>query len=105
MEYLSEAIRAGAISPIPYQDLADALARAGRDQDAIRALRQGLDQFPYSPVLQKLLAVRYIALKQYGAARDAITDYLKLFPEDSFMREMLRKFDAAAYSNRSMTPR
>ena len=40
-----------------------------------------------------------------GAAREAITNYLKLFPEGSFMCEMLRKFHAAAYSNRNMTSR
>jgi tetratricopeptide (TPR) repeat protein len=102
LDYLREAVAAEAISPIPYQDLAEALARALREEEAIRVLQQGLERFPYSSALHKLLAARYIALKQYPAARQTITRYLEAFPEDSFMREMLRKFDAASYSNRDI---
>ncbi|HWB95730.1 MAG TPA: hypothetical protein VG672_03485 [Bryobacteraceae bacterium] len=103
-EYLARAVGAGAISPVPYQDLAEAWTRAGRPEKAARALREGIGRFPYAAVLQKLLASRYIDLHDYPAARSTITHYLELFPEDSFMRGMLRKFDAA-YSNRSISPR
>ena len=98
VEILTDAVRAPAISPVPYQDLAEALTRAGRDADAARVLREGTGRFPFSGVLQKLLAARYIALHEYPAARQTITGYLDLFPEDSFMREMLRRFDAAPKS-------
>jgi hypothetical protein len=92
--HLSKAIEAGPISDIPYRDLSDALANVGRLEESVRILENGLGMFPYSSVLLKLLSVRYISLKQYPQARRALVRYLDLFPEDSFMREMLRKFDS-----------
>jgi hypothetical protein len=97
VEYLTAAVAAGAISPVPYQDLAEAQTRAGQDAAAAATLREGLQRFPHAAVLHKLLSARYIALRDYPAARRTITGYLELFPEDLFMRDMLRKFDAAAH--------
>ncbi|HZT32658.1 MAG TPA: cytochrome c3 family protein [Bryobacteraceae bacterium] len=103
VEFLEQAVAAAA-SPVPYQDLAEALTRAGRGGAAVQVLRRGLDRFPFEQVLWKRLASGYIALGQHPAARDILVRYLDLFPEDTFMREMLRKFDAA-YSKRSISPR
>ena len=95
IQYLSKAIEAGPISPIPYQDLAEVLTRVSRNEEAVRILQQGIALFPQAGALHKLLAARYISLKQYVGARQAMKRYLELFPEDSFMRGMLAKFEAA----------
>jgi tetratricopeptide (TPR) repeat protein len=100
--YLKQAIEGNVISPIPFQDLDEALWRDGQREESVRTLQRGLERFPFAAALHKLLASRYISLKQYASARKTIVHYLELFPEDTFMREMLRKFDTAADANSSV---
>jgi len=103
IDYLTQAI-AAPISAVPFQDLAEALTRAGRKDEAVRILRLGIDRFPYEPVLLKRLISAYIATGQYPAARTALAGYLDVFPDDVFMREMMQKFDKA-YTGGSGPPR
>jgi TolA-binding protein len=41
--------------------------------------------------MQKQLVVRLIQLKQYTNAEAALKHYLEVFPQDSFMRQMLAR--------------
>jgi hypothetical protein len=41
------------------------------------------------------LIVRLIELKEFTSARTALESYVARFPEDSFMREMLARAQAA----------
>lgn len=77
--------------PATYQDLAEALARADREADAVATLQHGIALAPYAPPLYKSLALRYIHLKQYAEARKALERYVELFPEDDFVRGLLLK--------------
>jgi doubled CXXCH motif protein len=90
-ESLSRAIELGSTAPATYQDLAEALARSGKSQEAVKVLERGIMMAPYTPALYKAIVVRYIALNEYSAAFNTMKRYLDLFPEDDFMRDMLRK--------------
>ena len=87
--HLSRALELGFTGSAAFEDLAEALSRAGRDADAVSVLQRGLQLEPFAPVLHKSLTLRYINLKSYEEARAAMKRYVELFPEDSFMRGLL----------------
>ena len=89
--HLSKALELGFSSSRVYADLAEALARAGKLEDAVAVLNRGIGIEPYTPELYKSLALRYITLKQYPRARETLEHYVSLFPEDDFMRGLLAK--------------
>jgi hypothetical protein len=91
IEHLSRAIDLGFTASSVYEDLGEALARAGRTADAANMLRRGVELNPYTPVLYKSLALRYITLKQYADAKKTLERYVELFPEDDFVRGLLSK--------------
>jgi len=72
-----------------YEDLADALGRAGQMDASIEIIGQGLAAAPFSQTLHKSLALRHIQRKDYPAAREALERYVALFPEDDFIRRLL----------------
>ena len=63
--------------------------------EAIEVLRKGVDILPYAPRLHKFLAARYIDLKQYDQAKQAMQHYVELFPDDDFVRGLLRNVESA----------
>ena len=91
IDHLTRAIELGFKAPTVYEDLAEALLRAGREADAVGPLEQGIEVAPYTPVLHKSLTLRYINLKRYREARKTLEQYVQLFPEDDFMRGLLLK--------------
>lgn len=74
-----------------YEDLGDALGRAGRFDESLVVLREGLGVAPYSQTLHKSIALRHIQKKDYDNARKALETYVQLFPEDEFVRRLLRQ--------------
>jgi hypothetical protein len=91
IQRLSKAIQLGFTSSTVYENLAEALVREGRTSDAVEALKKGLELMPFSPRLHKFLAARYIDLKEYPRAKQVMERYLELFPDDDFVRGLLRK--------------
>ncbi len=89
--HLSKALDLGFTGSRVYADLAEALARAGREEDAVEVLKRGVATEPFAPELYKSLALRYITLKQYPKAKETMQRYVDLFPEDNFMRGLLAK--------------
>jgi len=89
--HLRKALDLGFSSGRVYADLAEALARAGRLEDAVAVLKRGIEMEPYAPEIRKSLALRYINLKQYPQAKETMQQYVELFPEDDFMRGLLAK--------------
>ena len=79
-----------------YGDLAEALAKQGRNDESISALRSGINLDPFNPVLQKTLVLRLIQAKQHTEAKIALQRYLETFPQDSFMRHMLELANGGA---------
>ena len=91
IEYLTEAVEAGSQPVSTYDDLAELLVQAGREEDSAAVLVQGVEAWPFNPRLRKMLALRYINLKQYRDASETIHRFVELFPEDDFMRGLLRQ--------------
>ncbi len=91
IDHLSRALKLGFTGPSAFEDLANALSKQQRTTDAIDVLKQGIELSPYAPRLHKLLTVQYINTGQYDLAKAEMKHYLELFPEDDFMRDLLRK--------------
>ena len=95
LEHLEKAVKLGARSADVQRDLAEALAGLQRLDDSVAHLKIALELAPYDPVLHKTLVLRLIALKNYPKALEAMRQYVDLFPEDDFMRDLLRKAENA----------
>ncbi len=78
-------------SPDVFQDMATAFDRLGRIPDAVNAFEKAVRLSPYNPVLRKKLTLEYIKAHRYTEARGSMEEYVKLFPQDSFMRKLLAK--------------
>jgi hypothetical protein len=79
-----------------YADLSEALSKLNRADESISPLEKAVEMDPFDPVMQKSLIVRLIQLKQYPQAQTALEHYLEVFPQDSFMRQMLARAKAAS---------
>ena len=90
IEHLSKALKLGFTGPSAFEDLANALSKEQRLGDAIHVLQQGIELSPYAPRLRKFLMVQYINSGQYDLAKSEMQRYLELFPEDTFVRDLLR---------------
>jgi Cytochrome c554 and c-prime len=89
MRHLSEAIKLGETSPEAFELLAGLLAHSDRAQEGVETLKQGIELNPYNHRLYKLLALQYVRLKRYDLALQTMKQELKVYPEDSVMRELL----------------
>lgn len=91
VEHLQRAIQLGPPRATTYADLADALVKLGRSDEALAALDRSVTLDPFNPRTQRTLVARLIELKQYERARSALEHYVRTFPQDAFMRQMLAK--------------
>jgi hypothetical protein len=95
-DHLRRSLELDPVQPAVAGDMADALQKLGRAEEANALLRKATDQDPFNPVLQKKLIVSYIAMQQYSEAKVALERYLKIFPQDTFMRQMLARTQASS---------
>lgn len=93
LDHLRQAARLNPGAAVVQQDLAEALARTGALPEAVEMLRRVLQIEPYNPVAHKTLALHLINLKRYADAHREMEQYVELFPEDSFMRGLLKQVD------------
>jgi hypothetical protein len=84
----------GATAADSVLDLATALKLAGKEVESAPVLEHAVTLNPLDKTLRKTFILTYIDLKQYNTAKTAMQDYLAAFPEDSFMRGLLRKVDS-----------
>lgn len=89
--HLRRALQSGPPVATTYADLADALAHLGQMTEAITLIEKAIELDPFNPVTRKMLAVRLIDTKQYARAHEALEQYLEIFPQDDFMRQMLAR--------------
>ena len=94
VDYLTRALQGGADRVTTYIDLSEALAHLGRLAESAKILEQGVTAWPFSPDLQKALVLRYMNLKQFPQAREVVKQYVALFPEDAFMRDVLNRLES-----------
>ena len=85
------AIEAGSQPASTYEDLAELLMESARLGESADILLKGVSQLPYNPRLRKMLALRYIKLERFQEALSTIEEFVRRFPEDDFMRGLLRQ--------------
>ncbi len=95
IQLFSKAIEAGWTETPDYALLAELLAESGRVPEGIAVLKHGIEVNPSDDGLYRMLVVQHLDLQQYGEALEVIKQELSLFPQDSFMRGLLKKAEAA----------
>jgi len=93
LQHLTRAIELGSTTVSDFQDLAELLSSGGKVAEAVEVLKKGTVVSPYAAPLYKSLALHYIQLKQYPEALQAMKQELELFPEDSFMRGLIKQVE------------
>ncbi len=96
LRYVSRAIEAGSRSPMDYLLLAQLLARGGRLEEAVQALRQGLQLAPYNSVFYQFMTIYLMKAGKDAEAFAAAQEGLALVPEDRFLRMLLTRAQAGA---------
>ena len=94
VEYLKRALQNGSNFEATYIDLGEALAHLGQVEESAKVLEQGVAAWPFSADIQKALVLRYVTLKQFPKADEALKRYVALFPEDTFMRGIQARVEA-----------
>jgi Tfp pilus assembly protein PilF len=89
--HLRRALQSDTPAATTYADLADALAHLGQTDEALSLIEKAIDLDAFNPVTRKMLVVRLIDTKQYAKAHQALEQYLEIFPQDDFMRQMLAR--------------
>jgi len=79
VEYLTRALQKGVHNVAAYIDLSDALAHMGRVEDSAKVLEQAVAVWPFRQQIKKALVFRYVTLKQFPQAREALKQYVALF--------------------------
>jgi hypothetical protein len=90
-DHLRRALESGAPAATTYADLADAVEHLGKTDQALPLIEKAIELDPFNPVPRKMLVVRLIGAKQYAEAHEALEQYLEVFPQDDFMRQMLAR--------------
>jgi hypothetical protein len=91
VEHLRRALSLASPQATTCADLADTLTHLDRKNEAVTWLDKSIQLDPFNPFTQRTLIVRLIDLKQYTRARAALERYVEVFPQDTFMRQMLAK--------------
>ena len=89
IEHLEHSLQLDPQQPAAYGYLSLALQQRGHNLEAIAASEKAVSLAPYNPLWQKALIDQLIAGQQYVRATAAMESYLKEFPEDGMMRQML----------------
>jgi hypothetical protein len=89
IEHFQHTLQLNPHQPEAYGYLSEALQQRGRIQEAIAASEKGVAMDPFDPLLRRALIDQLIAAQQYAKATEAMESYLKDFPEDSLVRQML----------------
>ena len=89
--HLRRSLEAGPAVATTYADLADALTHQGQAVEARPLIEKAIQLDPFNPITRKMLIVNLIEAKQYPEAQKSLEDYLKVFPQDAFMRQMLNR--------------
>ena len=96
LQLLGKAIEAGSPSPQDFETLAGLLAESGRLAEAIAMLERGISVDPSYKRSYKALTLIYITQRRYQDALSTMRRHLAMFPEDSFMRTLLKKVESDA---------
>jgi Tfp pilus assembly protein PilF len=94
--HLRHALQVGAPTATTCSDLADALVHTGDTEQAIAMLDKAIGLDPFDPHSRRMLVVHLVQTHQYARALNAMEQYLEIFPQDDFMRQMLARATATS---------
>jgi tetratricopeptide (TPR) repeat protein len=95
LPFLSRAVEKHSRTPADYESLAQLLSASGQLEDAVVALKRGIAVDPFHQRFYKALALLYIQQQKYDRALEAMRSELELFPEDTFMRTLLKRVETS----------
>jgi tetratricopeptide (TPR) repeat protein len=87
--YLIRAVQNGAKAPAVFERLATLLVGAGRANDAVDPLRQGIRVAPYDEELYRQLAGVYFTLNRGAEALAILREANSIFPANERIRKLL----------------
>jgi len=93
--HLQQALKNGTANTLLYTDLAEALINLDRKSEAVVVLQKASELDPFNTALRKTLILQLIQIKDYVNAKTEMEDYVKRFPQDAFMRQMLARAQGA----------
>lgn len=92
--HLQHAIEGGVYKTTVYTDLTEAVLKLNETSEAVTVLEKAAELDPFNASLRKQLVVQLIQVKDYANAKKEMEDYVRRFPADLFMREMLHRAQA-----------
>jgi len=94
LRYLERAVKNGANAPGDFERIATLLVGAGRANDAVEPLRQGIRVAPFDVTLYRQLAGVYVALNRTSDAVAILRQANELFPQNETVRKLLKSTSA-----------
>lgn len=91
LDFLRKAESKGSAASVTYIDLSEALTQAGLGAESASVLDKAQKLFPFSQPIRKRFILACIQQKNYANARTALDNYVHDFPEDEFMRGLLKQ--------------
>ena len=88
-DHLQHALQLGSTQAIVYADLSQALVKLDRPDEALAHHAKSCRIGSLQPGVTEDAGARLHQLKQYANAQTAMEHYLRVFPQDDFMRRML----------------
>jgi predicted Zn-dependent protease len=93
VDYFSRALEHGPEDPTTLLHLAEALAQGGQSDEAGKVLERLIAAYPYARPYRRLLAICYLKGNDEQRARKVMKQQLEFFPEDSVVRDLLKKLE------------
>jgi tetratricopeptide (TPR) repeat protein len=87
LRQLEKSLSIGPPSGVVYGDLGEAFTRLGQHARAVEMERKAIELEPFNPVYRRSLVLSLVGYKRFSEAKDAMDDYERIFPQDTFMRQ------------------
>jgi len=95
-QYLERAIQHGSTNAADFQQLAELLEAANRQNDAVKVLRQGMDLNPHDAELYRLSAKIYFTLNKAQQACEVAAKAKRTFPQDDAIRALTKRCETSS---------
>jgi hypothetical protein len=91
IRYLEDAILHGATKPADFEELAELLVAANRQDEAVNVLRRGMQLAPYDAELYRLSTSIYLARNKMQDACEVAAKGRQRFPQDGAIRALVNR--------------
>ena len=95
-QYLERAIQHGSTNAADFQQLAELLEAANRQNDAVKVLRLGMDLNPHDAELYRLSTKIYFTLNKAQQACEVAAKAKQRFPQDDAIRALTKRCETSS---------